>query len=284
MAAHIPINKIKSIVIGDGMVFRPHKNTVKDITSGKKGTLNNVASHLLLYLLQNGKNISTRDEILQNVFQHNGARATDANLNQHISFLRKVITSIGHSAELVITIPRMGFRISDARINFQLFEESPVSDIDAEADSDVHINSNTNTDPPNRAQPVAAKKPVQRLIVKFSALITIFLIITTYWYTGISQTLPIPQASVLRTVKLQQCQIHILGNTYTDSISKDKAMAMFRLVDAKPDCSTQKDIYISAWASNNQFINWTFTAECGYNNGYYYCSNHYHHQEEWSES
>ena len=85
MISHIPINKIKSVIIGDGLVFRPHKNTLKDLASGEMATLNNVATQLLLYLLQNGKEISSRDEILLNVFQHNGARATDANLNQHIS-------------------------------------------------------------------------------------------------------------------------------------------------------------------------------------------------------
>lgn len=87
-------------------------------------TLNNVATQLLLYLLQNGKEISSRDEILQNVFQHNGARATDANLNQHISFLRKAITSTGHPAELIVTIPRIGFRMGDASINIQQLEEA----------------------------------------------------------------------------------------------------------------------------------------------------------------
>ncbi|HHI3896139.1 TPA: hypothetical protein ACP5AR_002503 [Klebsiella aerogenes] len=84
MISHIPINKIKSVIIGDGLVFRPLKNTLKDVASGEIATLNNVATQLLLYLLQNGKEISSRDEILLNVFQHNGARATDANLNQHI--------------------------------------------------------------------------------------------------------------------------------------------------------------------------------------------------------
>lgn len=89
MISHIPINKIKSVIIGDGLVFRPLKNTLKDVASGEIATLNNVATQLLLYLLQNGKEISSRDEILLNVFQHNGARATDANLNQHISFCAK---------------------------------------------------------------------------------------------------------------------------------------------------------------------------------------------------
>ena len=124
MISHIPINKIKSVIIGDGLVFRPLKNTLKDVASGEIATLNNVATQLLLYLLQNGKEISSRDEILLNVFQQNGARATDANLNQHISFLRKAITSTGHPAELIVTIPRIGFRMGDVNINIQLQEEA----------------------------------------------------------------------------------------------------------------------------------------------------------------
>ncbi|MDM3323178.1 winged helix-turn-helix domain-containing protein [Citrobacter sp. Cb080] len=164
MISHIPINKIKSVIIGDGLVFRPHKNTLKDLASGEMATLNNVATQLLLYLLQNGKEISSRDEILLNVFQHNGARATDANLNQHISFLRKAITSTGHPAELIVTIPRMGFRMGDANINIQQLEEAQA---------------------PARIANVAStlnKKKQSRWPVAITALITGIAVLATAWW------------------------------------------------------------------------------------------------------
>lgn len=58
--------------------------------------------------------ISSRDEILQNVFQHNGARATDASIS--ISFLQSNV--YGPSCRAVVTIPRIGFRMSDASISY----------------------------------------------------------------------------------------------------------------------------------------------------------------------
>lgn len=72
--------------------------------------------------MQNGSEVSTRDEVLLNVFQRNGARATDVNLNQHIFFIRKVITAIGHPAEVIVTMPGIGFKIGEFGINFQLLE------------------------------------------------------------------------------------------------------------------------------------------------------------------
>jgi len=267
LVSHIPIDKIKSVIIGDGIVFRPHKNSLKDVASGKTGTLNNVASQLLLYLLQNGNDISTRDEILLNVFQRNGARATDANLNQHVSFIRKVITSIGHPAEVVVTVPRMGFRIGEFVIHFQLLEE-----------------------PQKAGEPVAAvsdarkgRKRASRWTIGLTGLITSIAVLATYWWTWIPDEIPMVDVSVLRTVSWQQCQIHILGNASTDNITEKRAQDIFQEAGITPDCSVKKDLYLNTWASNYDLINWTFAAECGYNNGYYHCHSQYHHREEWYE-
>lgn len=204
MISHIPINKIKSVIIGEGLVFRPHKNTLKDLASGEMATLNNVATQLLLYLLQNGKEISSRDEILRNVFQHNGARATDANLNQHISFLRKAITSTGHPAELIVTIPRIGFRMSDASINIQQLEESQA---------------------PTRIVNVALtprKKKRNLWPVTITTLITGIAVLATAWLTWIPNEIAMTDAAILRTIDYEQCRVHILGNALTDTITEKK--------------------------------------------------------------
>lgn len=262
MISHIPIKKIKSVIIGDGLVFRPHKNTLKDLTSGETATLNNVASLLLLYLLQNGKEISTRDEILLNVFQHNGARATDANLNQHISFLRKAITSTGHPAEFIVTIPRMGFRMGDVSINIQQREEVQIPD------------------PPPTPVPAQKKKKHNRWPVAITALITGIAVLATAWLTWIPNEIFMTDASILRTINYEKCRVHILGNALTDTITEKKARDIFQSVGINPNCSHTKDLYLNTWSSNHNLIDWSFAAECGLNLGYYHCASLYRHHEE----
>lgn len=262
MISQIPINKIKSVIIGDGLVFKPHKNTLKDLTSGEMATLNNVASQLLLYLLQNGKEISSRDEILLNVFQHNGARATDANLNQHISFLRKAITSTGHPAEFIITVPRMGFRIGDVNINVQQLEEAQVL-----------------TRIPPSVSALRQKKR-NRWPIAITALITGIAVLATAWLTWIPNEIAMTDASILQTINYQQCRIHILGNPLTDSITETKALDIFKSAGINPNCSHPQDIYLNTWSSNHNLVNWSFATECGLNLGYYHCISQYRHYEE----
>ncbi|XXD07092.1 winged helix-turn-helix domain-containing protein [Klebsiella sp. R445] len=267
LVSHIPICKIKSVIIDGGLVFRPQKNSLKDVGSGKTGHLNNVASQLLLYLLQNGSEVSTRDEVLLNVFQRNGARATDANLNQHISFIRKVITSIGHPAEVIVTVPRMGFKIGEFGINFQLLE-APENDKGLTVDAgNVKEHS----------------RKTSRWAIGLTGLITSIAVLATYWWTWIPNNIPMIDVSVLRTIEWQQCHIHILGNASTDNITDKSAQDIFKDTGIAPDCSVKKDLYLNAWASNHDLINWKFAAECGRNNGYYYCHSQYHHREEWYE-
>lgn len=219
MISHIPINKIKSVIIGDGLVFRPLKNTLKDVASGEIATLNNVATQLLLYLLQNGKEISSRDEILLNVFQQNGARATDANLNQHISFLRKAITSTGHPAELIVTIPRIGFRMGDVNINIQLQEEAQTAARVA------------------YVAPTPRRKKPNRWPVAITALITCIAVLATAWLTWIPNHIAMTDAAILRTIDYEQCRVHILGNALTDTITEKKALDIFKSVGISPNCS-----------------------------------------------
>lgn len=266
MLSHIAMNNIKSVTIGDSIVFKPHNNTLQDIKTGKIATLNNIASLLFLYLLQNGKETSTRDEVLLNVFQQNGARATDANLNQHISSIRKALTSIDHLAEVIVTTPRIGFYISDENIHIQLNAAA----IASEAKSCTPV--------PLKNEEVNERSGQKIILV--TALLTTIAVALIWWWTSRSSPLPVGKISVLRTIAIDNCKIHILGNAKTDYITEEKAKNIIQHLDAKPDCTTTKDIYINVWESNYELINWKFSAECGYNLGYYHCLSKYQYTEE----
>ncbi|EMH4163958.1 winged helix-turn-helix domain-containing protein [Pluralibacter gergoviae] len=265
MLSHIPMNNVKSVTIGDDIVFKPHKNMLQNIKTGNVATLNNIASLLFLYLLQNGKETSTRDEVLLNVFQQNGARATDANLNQHISSIRKALTSIGHLAEVIVTTPRIGFYISDEHIHIQVN--------DAEIASETKPCTSVSVD-----NEEAKVKSGQRITLVI-ALLTIIAVTFVWWWTSRSNPLPVGKISVLQTVAIDNCKAHILGNNKTDYITYEKAKSIIQHLDFKPDCRSTKDIYINVWESNYELITWKFSAECGFNQGYYHCLSKYQYIE-----
>ena len=100
-------------------------------------------------------------------------------INQHISFLRKAITSTGHPAELIVTIPRMGFRMGDANINIQQLEEAQA---------------------PARIANVAStlnKKKQSRWPVAITALITGIAVLATAWLTWTPNEIAMTDATIL---------------------------------------------------------------------------------------
>ena len=266
MFSHIPLKNIKSIIINDEIIFKPQKNVLQDIKSGNSSMLNNIASQLFLYLLQNGTKVSTRDEILLNVFQHNGSRATDANLNQHISSIRKAITAIDHPAELIITIPRVGFHIDEGDIQFHLNQQ-----IESESESDC---------PPPSPLLVKKTKKMQRALITLTALVMLSATAIVGFLSYSTNRMPMDEVSILRTVKVDRCEVHILGNKKADHVSAEKALAIFHQLDSKPDCSSDKDIYINIWQSNYQLLDLKFSAECGYLQGFYHCISKYQYTEK----
>ncbi|HHR4016919.1 TPA: winged helix-turn-helix domain-containing protein [Salmonella enterica] len=64
---------------------------------------------LLEILLLNQGNPVTRDTLFKMVWDDNGLRSSNSNLNQYISILRKQLGQVGLPDDTVITIPRVGF-------------------------------------------------------------------------------------------------------------------------------------------------------------------------------
>ena len=64
---------------------------------------------LLEILILNQGNPVGRDSLLKMVWDDNGMRSSNSNLNQYISILRKQLGQVGLPDDTVITIPRVGF-------------------------------------------------------------------------------------------------------------------------------------------------------------------------------
>ncbi|HDJ1441737.1 TPA: winged helix-turn-helix domain-containing protein [Serratia rubidaea] len=76
--------------------------------------ISSAAARLFTLLLKNRGNIVERDTILEKVWDEYGLQASNNNLNQCLSTLRRIIKNMGIDKNIIETIPKVGLRISHA--------------------------------------------------------------------------------------------------------------------------------------------------------------------------
>lgn len=75
-------------------------------------TLTVTTSRLFAYLLDRQGEVITREDILDTVWMAHGLRSSNNSLNKYIADLRKVLTTLAITAEVIVTVPKVGFMIS----------------------------------------------------------------------------------------------------------------------------------------------------------------------------
>ncbi|MEB4673599.1 winged helix-turn-helix domain-containing protein [Enterobacteriaceae bacterium G50] len=95
------------------VTFDTENASLVNLLTGDSIELSQTSNRLLKELLFHRGDILSRGEIFQSVFDRFGARASNSNLNQYISTLRKGLSELGIEKDVIITVPRVGFRISD---------------------------------------------------------------------------------------------------------------------------------------------------------------------------
>lgn len=77
-------------------------------------TLTMTMSRLLLFLVTKHGESVTKDDILSQVWEAHGLRASTNSLNKYISDLRQTFRTLGLNGEIIVTIPRLGFSVPTA--------------------------------------------------------------------------------------------------------------------------------------------------------------------------
>ena len=72
------------------------------------------AGRLLGFLLSKRGDIIIRDDILNTVWDSYGLRTSTHSLNKYISDLRRVFIKLGLEEEVIVTVPKVGFKITAA--------------------------------------------------------------------------------------------------------------------------------------------------------------------------
>lgn len=95
------------------ITFDTEEASLVNLLTGDCIELSATSTRLLTNLLQYRGDIISRVDIFQSVFEKYGARPSNSNLNQYISTLRRSLADLGVEKNVIITVPRIGFKISE---------------------------------------------------------------------------------------------------------------------------------------------------------------------------
>lgn len=109
------------------VIFDSEKALLVNLLTGDGIELSQTSARLLAALLTHSGDVLARDEIFQSIFDKFGARASNSNLNQYISILRKNLHDLGIEQEIIITVPRVGFKISEHAVISEEVKASSVA-------------------------------------------------------------------------------------------------------------------------------------------------------------
>ncbi|MBN5282931.1 winged helix-turn-helix domain-containing protein [Serratia ureilytica] len=98
--------------INDSILYNEEEGTLAHIdNANNKIALLKPASRLLSLFIRNNNKLLLRERLLNEVWVEHGLKASNNNLNNYISGLRKSLAQCG-AEEIIITYPRQGFKLS----------------------------------------------------------------------------------------------------------------------------------------------------------------------------
>lgn len=188
------------------------------------------ATRLLLTLIQNsGVNVN-RDTLLENVWLTYGFTASNAGLNNYISELRKAFSSLGYNHELIITIPKLGFRFES---EIDILDSDVISSKSKPAEEETVSSISEDAAPktvlvkPNGRETTPSS---HRKVYSVLAGIT-FVILCIFLFKEIIND----NYTSHKIAKIDNCNVYILGQAFqkNDVLSKVNAVLKREDVDCK---------------------------------------------------
>lgn len=232
--------------------------------------LSKPATRLLNELIRNNKIELTRETLIKHVWEDYGFSPSSATLSNHISELRKAFEALGGSKDILITVPRVGFKM-EAEIHPET--KRPKEDASVEMPEPA-ITAGEQVEKGNVTPNVtdSGRKTTRHRMLKPSLALVLAL-------------LAIAAAIKLMTLNREEDPI-LVGvqdkcNFYTLSDNKQNgeqsAHARKMLSDAKIDCSQiNRDVYYIEARPANDLLKVYFMAVCtkGADMNYKNCNNY----------
>ncbi|WP_330983314.1 MULTISPECIES: winged helix-turn-helix domain-containing protein [Enterobacterales] len=123
-------------IINDNVLYYPQDNRLICLDTEKESVnLNHPASRCFKLLLENRSKVVSKNDFLESVWRSNGAYVAENTFYQNISILRKSLRRVGLGDNVIVTIRRKGFSLSD---NLKV-ELLPAHDIKRTVDAPLNM-------------------------------------------------------------------------------------------------------------------------------------------------
>lgn len=113
--------------INKNVFFNEEDGSLENQMLGVSVLLAASSSRLLFMLISYHGNPVERDVLLKSVWDDNGLRSSNSNLNQYISILRKQLSQVGLPDDAIITLPKLGFMFNQ---NVDVIKKTSTSSLD----------------------------------------------------------------------------------------------------------------------------------------------------------
>lgn len=189
-------------------------------------------SRLLSLFIKNNNKLLLRERLLNDVWVEYGLKASNNNLNNYVSGLRKSLAQFG-AEEIIVTYPRQGFKFIAESIHET--NENKGEIYHEEQQREVEIAST----PPPENPSSDIRRALQRLIMIAAACLVPFAIIVLYQNST--------RISVYPLGHYQSCQVYSM-NLGGGSLEKVKQV----IQQAGFNCRTRADVYYYANIRNER--------------------------------
>lgn len=189
-------------ILNKRIKYNEHEGTLQDTNDASNSVLlAKPACRLLSIFVRNNENLIYRKQLLDEVWGDFGLKATDSNLNNYISGLRKTLAGF-NEIDMIITYPRKGFKFSASSIvrqpiGTEFMAVNPASKPSYDRMSDTAIFTNKVT---NYLRFLKLKKITSFHIVAISLSTLCFF---TFKYT---------QSPLIKIGNYKNCNIYTKGN------------------------------------------------------------------------
>lgn len=191
-------------IIDGSITYNPDDCTLGHIPTEESVSLSISAGRLLERLLSSEGEILTRDTLLTEIWDKYGLRGSNANLNQYLSILRRVLAGFGCD-NLIITIPKTGIRLnSDIKIERQstppfVVEEAPSQGTEANVHDQAMLAEVTSAQPSDHEKISSVSPWLTRSLFTLSVLAMLLAGVASWYYWMVR---PADQMLSTTTIKL----------------------------------------------------------------------------------
>ncbi|WP_257590177.1 winged helix-turn-helix domain-containing protein [Serratia marcescens] len=201
-----------------------------DNANGKIALLKPTCRLLSLFIRHNNV-LLLRERLLNEVWVEHGLKASNNNLNNYVSGLRKSLAQFGEE-ELIVTYPRQGFKFTAEIIH----EVNKSNELDKEARETAGQEITEST------EGRAIWRPLQRLIMVLAACLVPFAAIVLYQNSNRINVYPLGS--------YQQCQIYSM---HLDSGNLNNIKEMIQRSGLS--CQSRADVYYYGSVRNEYSLN-----------------------------